>query len=188
MVVWGIGVLGNTNAFGSNVILEFNQDGILLSSQGLTYYAGGVPNATNPPESSIFSVSGGVLHMNTIGLGTSAWYQLSNAYDPTQDFVLEFRMKVLQTVPFGWGIDFEVADASYDYEFGFGSSGIVLPGEYLFDFNTTDDFHTYKIVGPASTEINKPYDFFIDGSIRHTGTTSGGDGIPRFLSAMEHLG
>ena len=150
MMMWaGMGHWGITNAFGSNVILEFNEDGVLPSSQGLTYQVGGLPNPPAPSETSLFSVSGGRLHMNTIGLGSSAWYQLSNAYDPAQDFVLEFRMKVLQADSFGYGIDFEVSDASYDYEFGFGSAGIILAfPNVFFYFNTTDDFHTYKIVAP----------------------------------------
>ena len=42
IVCAGIGHWGITNAFGSNVILEFNADGVLPSSQGLTYHVGGV--------------------------------------------------------------------------------------------------------------------------------------------------
>jgi hypothetical protein len=184
MMVWaGMGHWGITNAFGSNVILEFNEDGVLPSSQGLTYQVGGLPNPPAPPETSLFSVSGGRLHMNTIGLGSSAWYQLSNAYDPAQDFVLEFRMKVLQADSFGYGIDFEVSDASYDYEFGFGSAGIILAfPNVFFYFNTTDDFHTYKIVATASSAVNKTYEFFIDDILRHTGTISPGQNpSQRFL-------
>jgi hypothetical protein len=157
------------------VNLEFNQDGVLPSSQGLSYLA----DPSSLAENSVFSVSGGLLHINTFGTGAATGYQKLNAYVPSLDFTLEFRMRVLPgTGPFG--IDFEVSDDVSDFEFGFTDNGVFLPPPRPFlPFNTTDDFHTYKIVSPGGSTA---YELFIDGALVFSGNVAaGGDPGQRFI-------
>ena len=155
-----------------SVELGFDQTGILPSSQGFSYTG-------TAPENVVFSVSNGLLHMNTIGIGGSAGYQLLNAYDHSQDFNLEFRMKVFPGTEL-YGVDYEISDAVYDYEIGFDQNGIGFPPPYLFlDLNTTDDFHTYKFIGVANSNT---YQMFIDEQLAFSGTLDpGGDPGQRFI-------
>ena len=120
-------------AFGACRQLTFDQDNVLPSAQGFTYVG-------QAPEASVFSTSGGLLHLNSIGTRTYAYYQASGAYDPARDFELKFRMRVLSvTGPFG--LDFEVSDATTDYEFGFMEDGVYLPppGRPFFPLAPTTD-------------------------------------------------
>ena len=172
---------------GCTVNLEFNQDGVLPSSQGFTYSA--TPSAT--PEGSVFTVSGGLLHLNTVGIPAAAGYLLPNGYDPNLDFTLEFRMQVFAgTDPFG--VDFEVSDIATDkdFEFGFVPAGIFLPpppgARPFLPFNTADGFHTYKVFSPGGTHI---YQLFIDGVLVSSRAVSGGDpGQQRFIFGDLTLG
>jgi len=161
-----------------SVNLSFDQDGVLPSSQGLAY------SADPPvPESSVFSASGGLLHVDSTGTPGAAWYQLLNAYDPAKDFTLEFRMQVFPGTDL-YGIDFEVSDNVSDFEFGFSSGGINLPptpaGRPFLPFDTTDAFHTYKVFSPGGTTS---YQFFIDGALVASNSVSpiGGDPGQRFI-------
>lgn len=166
---------GETNCA---VALGFDQDGVLPSNQGVAY-------VSNPPvpENSVFSVGGGLLHVDSTGTGGSAWYQLSDAYDPTKDFTLEFRMQVFPGTDL-FGIDFEVSDSVSDFEFGFSSSGISLPptpaGRPFLPFNTTDGFHTYRVFSPGGTAS---YQLFIDEVLVASNSVSpiGGDPGQRFM-------
>lgn len=160
-------------ASGSNcpVDLEFNQEGILPSTQGLTY----ISNPSDVLESSIFSVSGGALHLNSLGTGAAAYYILPSAYDPSQDFILEFRMKVYPGTSV-FGIDFNVSDAVNDFEVGFADNGIYLPpppnSRPFLTFNTSDDFHVYKLSSLAGTAT---YQLFVDNVLIASNIVSGGD-------------
>ena len=159
---------------GQNCIvnLDFDQDGILPSSQGLSYTG-------NVPEGDVFSSRDGMLHLNTLATGGFAAYQRLNAYDPSQDFLLEFRMKVFPGTGL-YGVDFEVSDSVSDFEFGFADDGIALPPPRpVIPFVTTDAFHTYRIVSPGGTTS---YQLFIDGNLVFSGSISAsGDPGQRFI-------
>ena len=151
------------------VALDFRADGVLPSSQGLTYITG-----TGTSEPSVFSVDGGLLHMNTLGTGATAGYQ--DGFDPAGDFLLAFRLKVFAgTGPFG--VDFEVSAPTpdRDFEFGFVPSGVFLPPSPIrafLPFDTASSFHTYAVVVPGGSTS---WRFFIDGRLRASGSVSGGD-------------
>lgn len=156
--------------------LNFDQDGVLPSAQGFTF------NSTLP-EASIYSVSGGLLHLDSLGTLQYAWYEMPGAYDPSRDFELTVRMKVVSvTGPFG--LDFEVSDGTTDYEFGFVENGVYLPPPpnsrpFLALPPTTDDFHTYRIVGSSGSAT---YQLYIDNVLYFSGgPVSGGDPIDRFF-------
>lgn len=80
----------------SVITLDFDS---LPSSQGWTYVSG------NRPESSIFSVDGTMLTMNSLGTGfrpTPAYhyYEHYNAVDPSQPFTISARVQVVQSEGF----------------------------------------------------------------------------------------
>jgi hypothetical protein len=81
----------------TSINLEFNTDGVLPSaSDGFQYVTGGNPGEPTfgAPEATVFSVSGGLLHMNTAALGTNmgfAYYQRAGLFDPTKDLLIEMR-------------------------------------------------------------------------------------------------
>ncbi|MGH3034617.1 MAG: hypothetical protein ACRDON_08675 [Gaiellaceae bacterium] len=159
------------------VALDFAAAGVLPSSHGLTYVSD-----TGTPEASVFSVSGGLLHMNTLGTGAVAYYQTS--FDPTRAFVLAFRMKVFPGTG-SFGVDFDVEDpvTQRDFEFGFEPHGITLPPSPNRDFlavDTASRFRTYVVAVPAGSTL---WRLFIDGRFAASGRVSGGDfsGVPRFL-------
>jgi hypothetical protein len=69
------------------VTLDF---GSLPSAQGWTY-------ASSPPENNIFSLSGGVLTQNSLGIGgESAYYSLGGVFDSSPLFSLSFRARLLE--------------------------------------------------------------------------------------------
>lgn len=158
------------------VDLTFDQDSVLPSSQGLTYFSD--PGAV--PENSIFSVSGGMLHLNSFGTGAATYYMLPNVYDSNKDFVLEFRMKVFPGTGI-FGLYFEASDAVTDFELGFTDSGISLPpppnSRPFLPFTTTDAFHVYKLTGTAGSTT---YQLFVDGVLVASNAVSGGDPASRF--------
>ncbi len=166
-----------TPTSGCLVSLDFDQDGVLPSSQGMSY-------AGNVPETSVFSVQSGLLHIDTVPFGGGAFavYLIANAYDPSKDAILEFRMKVF--APTGaFGIDFEFSDNVLDYEFGFATDHLRLPppppSRPIFPFNPTDHFHTYKVFAPGGSAS---YQLFIDGSLVHSDTVvPPGDPGQRFI-------
>ncbi|MFL5382544.1 MAG: hypothetical protein ACJ8GN_08550 [Longimicrobiaceae bacterium] len=160
------------------VALEFDQDGVLPSAQGFTYDFA-------PPESegTYFQVSGGMLHMNTLGSNAVAAYSIPDAFDPDVELTLEFRVRVLPgTEPFG--VDFVVSDdiTGRDFEFGFTSGGVLLPpppnSRPLLPFDVTGDFHTYHVHVDGGSSV---YQLTIDGVPAASATVSGGDPVHRLF-------
>ena len=103
------------------------------------------------------------------------------AYDPARDFELTFRMRVFSvTGPFG--LDFEVSDATTDYEFGFMENGVYLPPPgrpFLPLAPTTDGFHNYRVIGNSAA---RTYQLVIDGElVFEGGPVMGGDPAVRFM-------
>lgn len=148
------------------VDLNFAAVPLLPSSSGFSYISS--PFA---PESSVFRIESGSLAYDTSGTDLIAWYERANIYDRTRAFRFEFRMKVRSgTEPFA--VDFQVIDAISErqFEFGFLADGIYLPptpGERPFiSTNTSDDFHTYKVIGGANSAA---YEFYKDDLLVATG-------------------
>lgn len=126
-------------------------------------------------------MSGGKLHLNTVGTGAVAYYSLPGAYDASRDFELELRALVHQvTGPFGF--DVEVSDNNFDYEFGVMETGVFLPppGRPFFALGTAaGESHTYRVTAQAGSFA---YQLFLDGVLVKTDTiTAGGDPGMRLL-------
>ena len=156
------------------VTLTFDDEGVLPSATGFLYQG-------TIAEASVFSVSGGKLHLNTIGTGAVAFYVLPDAYDPARDFELEFEVRALSvTGPFG--LDFEVSDDAFDFEFGVMENGVYLPppGRPFLPLGTSaGETHVYRVTYQAGSST---YDLFLDGTHIITGTiAAGGDPGSRFL-------
>lgn len=156
--------------------LDFDTDGVLPGSQGMAYFS----NPPGVPESASFSVTGGLLRMNTLYGGVETGYSLPHGFDPALDFTLEFRMRVLPgTDPFG--VDFEVSDQATgkDFEFGFTPNGLRLPPpppeRAFLPFDASGAFHTYRVQAAGGSY---GYQLWIDGAPAASGEVSGGDPGP----------
>lgn len=155
------------------VSLTFDADGVLPSSEGFLYQG-------TIPEAQAFAVSAGKLQLNTLGSGAIAFYVLPNAFDPARDFELEFQVRVFSvTGPFG--LDFEISDDTYDFEFGLMENGVFLPppGRPFLPLGTSaGETHTYRVTSVAGSSA---YDLFVDGLPVIAGTiAAGGDPGMRF--------
>lgn len=130
------------------VIMDFNS---LPSTQGWTYEATG----NSASETSVFSVSGGVLRQNSMGLGFAA--QGDNVYlrpieiNDHDPFQLIVRARVLQsegavaTNPFGFAFGVNIGGDSYLV----GLSPTQVQGlnqAFVGNIDNTE-FHTYEMVG-----------------------------------------
>ena len=156
-----------------DIVLDMNS---LPSAQGWVF--SGDPGAV---ETDVFSVSGGMLHQNSIGIGTSttgtqglAAYALLGVVDPALPFVLTTRVRVNQeeftaanpTNAFGFGAGLRTtADI---FQFGLGADRLevdhgALRPIYLGD--TTAQFHDYRLESAGGINFN----LYVDGSLIDTG-------------------
>ena len=70
------------------VNLQFNVDSVLPSSEGFNYVTIGHSGTSGAPESAVYTMSGGFLHMDTAALGPNMGaayyvYEDSEVFDPT---------------------------------------------------------------------------------------------------------
>jgi hypothetical protein len=157
---------------GDSITFEFNQDGVLPSAQGAIYTG-------NVPETSAFSVSGGLLHQDTLSLAFNAraFYVVPGIFNHKFDATLEWSARVLSSNQLG--VQMDLANGKFAWNFFLQDGQVVadiannrVP---IVSMNTTDAFHDYKVVIPA----NSPnFDFFVDGALRFSGMASpGGESI-----------
>jgi len=144
--------------------LQFSVDGMLPSADPEIEYHQGGPQ----PESSYFSVSGGLLQQRSFGVvsgwpaygyPTSPANQGGAALDPNQTTVAEFRLRILQIEGTG-GVFFEMYDGEY-YGLQFRNNGVqVTDSQQSFIGVDVFQFHTYRIVAPFDSD---QFDVYIDG-------------------------
>jgi len=152
----------------TSIMIDFDTDGVLPSTQGFTYNSNGLSQfgTQGAPEASVFSVSGGFLHMNTAALGPSmgtAYYQAVGLFDPAKDLLIEFRMQLFGESTRNFGIfalgpDLTFAGASFE------NDGI-FAGPSIFPVPDPSAFHIYRIFYHSAS---RAYDFFIDGALMGT--------------------
>ncbi len=93
----------------TSITLDFAANPVLpsASGSGFTYVTGGNPSqgTVGAPEDHVFTVSNGLLHMNTVDstlVGSHmgyAWYQNTDIFDPTKDLLIEFEMRLFMDSP-----------------------------------------------------------------------------------------
>jgi hypothetical protein len=135
-------------AAGAPVTLSFNS---LPSAQGWDYLNG----TSGIPDTSVYSVDGTYLHMDTIGFGYSGFaYKLLDAVDPTLPFTLTVRARVtdyeVQSYNNPWGFTLGLLTGSKGYFVGISPDRI-----YAGDSNgqiidvvpnhSVSDWHDYRI-------------------------------------------
>lgn len=155
-----------------DIVLDMNS---LPSAQGWTYVGD-----SGAVETSVFSVSGGMLHQNSIGIGATgsqggASYSFFGVVDPALPFVLTMRVRVNQE---------EFAAANPTNAFGFGTGPRTGTNESfvglgadrvevihsstrpMYVRDTTAQFHDYRMEGGGGT-----FSVFVDGSLLDSGTS-----------------
>jgi len=170
LVVAGVavgGLLIADSVKAQTITLDFNN---LPSAQGWIYFSDGAP------ETSIFSVSGGILTQNTQpGPFTVERYKRQGALDPSFPFSITIRARVVAdsgacpTNPFG----FAFGATAGEEIFLIGLSTSRIQDARGIDLSTTADntiFHDYRLeVTPGVG-----YKLFVDGTLL-------GSGLPRFF-------
>lgn len=141
--------------------------GSLPSAQGWTFFSGGSPTAT---EAGVFSLSGGVLTLNTMafgitGVGTSALYQQSGVVNNYEPVVIRFRARLLQhegdfTNTFvGGGLAFGFAQGSTLWQLGITPTQIRnAPGTILSSAYDNTQFHDYRLEWTPPSSVR----YFVD--------------------------
>jgi PEP-CTERM motif len=155
-----------------SISFEFNQDGVLPSAQGAVYVG-------NVPETSAFSVSGGVLHQDTTSLrfDATAFYEVPGILNHSFDATLEWSARVLSSNQFG--VQILVDSGGFQWNFILQDTEVLAYNGTTFApivaMNTTDAFHTYRVEIPANSTN---YDFFVDGTLMFSGTApTAGDSL-----------
>jgi hypothetical protein len=156
-----VAVLQNASlAEATSFTLDMSQ---LPSAQGWTYVAIALPDAYggSVPETNIYSVSSGVLHQNSLGIGFAGagangyWLYNLPGFDISLPFSIAVRARVLQDEeespgflnynPFGFGIEGFAGPQNW-FAMGLSSQTInigALPGNIIAFDNTT--FHDYRL-------------------------------------------
>lgn len=144
----------STHAAQADVLtLDF---GSLPSAQGWTYTSGGQSPIA---ESSVWSLSGGVLSQNSLAAGGRYSYYVNPIVDTTESFSLEFRARVFQEIGgtstnhFAFGVQVEFDDEFYLITLAPGAiySGVGGPALVVSTAIDTTQFHTYLLTGQAET-------------------------------------
>ncbi len=153
---------GAVSAQATTITLNFNS---LPSAQGWVIYS------TNPnivPETSVYSVSGGLLHMDTINTGVgynSFAYSRSGVVNAQLPFTITTRVRITDYWQQGdgnWG-GFELAVFTGLEEFEVGISPIRIASGLGKTISTSVDvsqFHEYRMVAQPGSPGS--FEFFID--------------------------
>jgi hypothetical protein len=152
--------------------LEFNVDGVLPSADpDIELF-----NNSGQLESSVFSVSGGLLHQQTFGIVGSVSYfypniSLTGDLNPNLSTTIEARLRI-PDIDGRFGADISVFDGGHTYGIDVSPSGIHVnnwwgaPGfpATTVDFVEVDihDFHTYRLDFDA---VRETLDVSIDNAI-----------------------
>ncbi len=160
-------MLSSTARAQTSFSLEFNADGVLPSSLGFQYVTGGNPGqpTSGAPEATVFSVSDGLLHMNTAALGPNmgfAYYEKAGLFDPTKDLLIEMRLALYADSAREFHIMARAQDLTYAGLVFENGQMIVLRDHPPYpQFPVVDTgFHTYRIYYRAAT---RRYEVFVDG-------------------------
>lgn len=158
LLVWS--TLWPTAAHAQTTTLNFNS---LPSAQGWTYFSD-----AGVAESSIFSVSGGVLRQNSINFpGRGHEYDLTNVVVPNVPFLLDLRARVIQESAVSgidWGFGVLVDIGTQGFELGIGTTKLYTQGtgsgRVLASGLDNTVFHDYRIEGTLG--VGGSFNVFVD--------------------------
>ena len=151
---------------------DFGTNPALPSAPGLTY-AGGYGSV---PESSVFSLAGGQLHLDTTGYARDvyAYYEVSGGYSSTMDAQLTTRVRVGAANVYGTGFAF--------YDNVVGMNLIVTRTGWFFyatgvsgTFADPNAYHAFDI---KSFALTNSYTLSVDGVVVAAGSRFAGYGGP----------
>jgi hypothetical protein len=173
--------MSSTNAFSSlDITLDMNS---LPSAQGWTYGN----DYTDAPESSIFSVSGGMLHQNAIWNGAAVGYYITGPNIGDSSFVLTMQAQVNAVAGTGFiqGAGVAIGNASYNQQIvlGLGAGDLSVfnrqNGQYnIYSYNTSQ-INTYTITYNSDTNI---YNVAANGTLIDTGSAFFGTSTPNTIT------
>jgi len=145
--------------------------GSLPSAQGWSFETN-----TGSAETAFFSVDGGVMHQDTIGIGASyAGYRLSDlAFDPSLPFTITVNARVLseqKLKPLNtFGFSFGLFTGTEQFSVGLGAGGLQTRLDYqhrVVPFDTTQ-FHEYILSGKPG----EGFQLYIDSVLFYSGATA----------------
>lgn len=145
--------------------IEFNSAGILPSSESDIEFF----NNTSSTETSLYSVSGGLLQQQTLSVNGNASYHFPDTVKPGSEFdaslttIIEARLRVVDIVGLA-GAYFQAFDGGNRYSAFFEPTGLSIltpTGNQSFSINVFD-FHTYRLVSPANSDA---LNLFVDGTL-----------------------
>ena len=152
--------------------LEFNQDGVLPSSDINV----NLHNNSGLPESSVYSVSGGLLEQRSFNINGNVSYNIFEQGTTNPDVsvslgtVLEARLKVLAIQGSG-GAYFQAGDGTNRYSALFTPVGVevLTPTGNVSVPVDVSQFHTYRIESPPNSDA---VTLFVDGVQMFSGTAA----------------
>lgn len=138
-------LLAGSQAAATTISLDFST---LPSAQGWTYFSDGAL------EADVFSVSGGVLSMNS-PLTKAAYYRIDGVVDPALPFTLTTRARALSALSASWGVlSYYVGTPTQVAAFSISPTKIIdeSDGSLLasFDNSTFHDFRRKELLGVAT--------------------------------------
>ena len=169
-----IGGLSLTSAAPARAALvknyEFNVDGVLPAADSQTTFF----NNTGHGETTLFSVSGGLLQQRTLAVNGNASYSLPNnavvggGLSAADSFSIEARLRVLGIDGQG-GAFFQLFDGANRFSVLFDAGEVNVLGTTGWNAIALDisEFHTYRL---ESLGNSAAYDFYIDGVLALSAT------------------
>jgi len=164
--------LSDAPAARAGFAFDFGTNPALPSAPGLAYVGG----SGSVPESSVFSLSGGQLHLDTTGYARDvyAYYEVAGGYSSTMDAQLTTRVRVGAANQYGTGFAFydNVVEFSLIvtrtgwFFYGTGVSGT---------FADPTAFHAFDL---QSFALTNSYTLRVDGVLAASGTRFAGYGGP----------
>lgn len=155
----GIFAVSSSVALGQVTVkrLDFDTPGVLPSSDPDVSYS----TTWSIPETSVFSVTGGVLNQDTTGLtGNASYVSYLNQLDTTLSLSLETEIDFL-SISGSAGAYFQAFDGSFRYSMFFTDSGVGVAtssGNQTFPLTTIGQ-HVYRLESVAnSSETSLFYD------------------------------
>jgi len=186
-------LLVQTMLFAAPITLNMNS---LPSAQGWTWIDGHQPLGPSDSgpltETEVFSVSGGLLHQNSIGGGFNGYYYADDGVVEDVPFQLDWDARLINEEYSYYysfngnagGFSVGISTGTQAYEIGLGVNGLALytPNTTLISAATLaaggvslTDFHDYRLIGDPGAGT---WGFYIDGNLWASGLSSPYFNIP----------